>query len=170
MEHTRRSGRFDRLDAGIARFMHRFGHPLHRWSLGLFFLWMGLLKQFGQKTGSSLLADTIYFGDPSAMVQVLGWWEAAIGVCLLATPLVRLALLLMLIRLPGTLLALVLKHEVCFEHIPFVPTPQGQYLIKDFFLFSAGMVIGAVVREDGMSECPEAGSDGAAGKGVDSPG
>ena len=154
MKGTIGSRRFDRLDAAIAGFMHRYGHPLHRWSLGLFFLWMGMLKQFGQKTGSSLLADTVYFGDPAVMVSVLGWWEVAIGMCLLVTPLVRLALLLMLIRLPGTLLALALKHEVCFEHIPFVPTPQGQYLIKDFFLFSAGMVIGATVREDRARDEP----------------
>lgn len=140
--------KLDSLDASIADFMHRYGHGLHRWALGIFFLWMGLLKQFGKSTGSSLLADTIYFGDPAYMVPILGWWEFAIGVCLLWMPLVRIGLLLMLIRLPGTLLALVLKADVCFDVIPWAPTHQGQYLIKDFFLFSAGMVIGAMVREE----------------------
>ncbi|GIK19378.1 MAG: hypothetical protein DYG93_05385 [Leptolyngbya sp. PLA2] len=138
--------RLDRLDAAIAGWMDRHGHGAHRITLGVYFAWMGLLKVFGLKTGSSLLAHTIYLGSPDVMVPALGWWEAAIGMTLIVRRLNRLALLLLAIRLPGTFLALVLRADVCFDHVPLGPTPEGQYLIKDLMLFAAAMVIGGTVR------------------------
>ena len=52
------------------------------------------------------------------------------------------------IRLPGTLLALALRTDVCFVEFPFVPSPEGQYLVKDFLLFGAALVIGGTIREE----------------------
>jgi hypothetical protein len=140
--------RIDKLDSRISKAMAVWGHPIHRWFLGVFFLWFGLLKVFGHTTGSSLLAHTIYFGSPEEMVRVLGAWEALIGVCLLWPRLIRLGILLMAVRLPGTIAALVLKHDVCWVTPPFVPTPEGQYLIKDAMLLGAALVIGGEVRHD----------------------
>ena len=34
----------------------------------------------------------------------------------------------------------------CFVTIPFVPTLEGQYIIKNLVLISAGIVVGATVR------------------------
>ncbi len=136
----------DRLDRHIAEWMERYGHMLHRVSMGGMFVWLGLLKQAGLKTTTSLLAHTIYWGPPDVIVPLLGWWEVAIGICLLVRPFIRMALLLLLVRLPGTLLALILLPEICFEHMPFAPTPEGQYLIKDMILFTAAIVVGGTVR------------------------
>ena len=140
--------KLDSLDRSISAKMHHLGHPLHRYTLALFFIWLGLLKQFGYSTGSSLLAHTVYFGSPEVMVPILGWWEVAIGLTLVWERTVRVSILLLAIRLPGTLLALVLKSDVCFERVPLVPTPEGQYLIKDLMLFGAVMVIGGTVRPE----------------------
>lgn len=137
---------FNKLDERIARWMGGVGHPAHEICLGVFFAWLGALKVFGHPTGSSLLAHTVYIGSPEFMVRVLGVWEILIGVLLLWRPTVRLALLLLFLRLPGTLLALLVKIDVCWVSFPFVPTPEGQYLIKDLFLFGAALVIGSSVR------------------------
>lgn len=136
----------DRIDRRIAEWMERYGHRIHRLSLGLFFVWMGLLKQFGVKTTSSLLAHTIWWGDPDVMVPLLGWWEVIIGVSLIFRVLIRAALLLLFLRLPGTLFAMILLPDICFVDIPFAPSPEGQYLIKDLMLFGAAIVIGGTVR------------------------
>ena len=128
--------------------MHRWGHLLHRGALGAYFLWLGLLKVFGHESATSLIARTVYLGSPDAMVAFLGVWEALIGVCLIVRPLIRVALLLLLIRLPGTLLALLLKAEVCFVSFPLVPSIEGQHLIKDAFLITAAIAIGGTVREE----------------------
>jgi hypothetical protein len=93
--------RFDAIDRRIASWMNRVGHPVHRVTLGLFFVWLGLLKQFGYKTGSSLLAHTVYFGSPETMVPILGWWEVAIGATLLFPATVRISIVLMAARVPA---------------------------------------------------------------------
>ena len=130
--------------------MERHGHWLHRITLGFFFVWMGSLKTGGLPTVTSLLAQVIYWGEPEAMVRVLGIWELVIGLCLLYRPLVRVAVLLLAVRLPGTLLALVLLPEVCFNGSLLMPTIVGQYLIKDFLLFGGAIVIGGTVRREGQ--------------------
>ena len=129
------------VDQWLMALFLRYGHWLHRVSLGVLFIWFGLLKPLGHKTTTSILAHTIYWGEPANMVVMLGWWEVAIGVCLLFRPLVRVAVLLLMIRLPGVLLAFVLKPDVCFFSFPFAPTPEGQYLIKDLVLFIATLAI-----------------------------
>ncbi len=129
------------LDRSLIALFYRYGHMLHRVSIGVLFIWFGLLKPFGHKTTTSILAHTIYWGDPESMVLILGWWEVTIGVCLLFRPLVRVALLLLLIRLPGVILTFVLNPEICFYSFPFSPTPEGQYLIKDLAIFNATLAI-----------------------------
>lgn len=143
------NSRFDQIDLRVFQWMETYGHVAHRLSLGTLFVWFGLLKPFGHKTTTSLLAHTVYWGSPEFMVPILGWWEVAIGVSMLIRPLNRLALLLLMIRLPGTFLAFILLPEVCFTSDNFlIPTPEGQYLIKDLVLFTAAMIIGGTVRKE----------------------
>ena len=137
---------FTVVDHRISSWMERFGHPAHRTSLGALFIWLGLLKQFGVETGTSLIASTIYWGPTDVMVPLLGWWEVVIGACLIFRPLIRIAILLLAIRLPGTVLALVLHADVTFSDSVLSPTLAGQFLIKDLMLFSAALVIGGTVR------------------------
>lgn len=143
-----RKQRIDRLDRRISAWMRHHGHYLDRWAIGLVFIWFGLLKVFEYKSATSIIAETVYFGDPETTARFLGLWEAAIGVCLIVRPLARVAIALLLIRLPGTLLALVLKADVCWTDASLVPTIQGQYLLKDTILFTAALVIGGNVRRD----------------------
>lgn len=49
------------IDKKIFEAFDKHGHNVHRISLGLIFIWFGLLKPFGAKTTTSLLAHTIYF-------------------------------------------------------------------------------------------------------------
>ena len=139
--------RIDAIDHRITTRLQQMGHPLHRVSLAVLFIWLGLLKQFGVETGSSLIAQTIYWGPTDVMVPLLGWWEVGIGIGLLVRPLIRVALLLLAIRLPGTALALVFHPDITFADSILSPTPAGQFLIKDLMLFSAAMVIGGTVRD-----------------------
>lgn len=126
--------------------MYRRGHRLDRIAIGCVFIWFGALKVIGFESATSIISKTIYFGSPESMTRLLGVWEVAIGICLVIRPYVRLAVALLAIRLPGTLLALVLRTDVCWSETFGVPTIQGQYLIKDLILFSAAMVIGGTVR------------------------
>lgn len=148
MMKSKLNSRLESLDRTISYWMERWGHRVHRLTLALVFLWFGSLKVLGYKSATSLIAHTVYYSDPSKVVPILGWWEIAIGLCLVIYPLLRVALLLLAIRLPGTLLALILKVDVCFVEFPMVPSIEGQYLIKDFLLFGAALVLGGTIREE----------------------
>ncbi len=127
--------------------MERYGHVAHRIALGAFFLWSGILKSAGIPTATSVLSHVIYAGSPEVIVPVLGVWEALIGLCLVFRFLNRVAILLLAVRLPFTAAALVVLPDVCFAHVPWEPTVEGQYLVKDILLFTAAMVIGGTVRK-----------------------
>jgi uncharacterized membrane protein YkgB len=117
-----------------------------RLSLAVIFIWFGALKPLGVSPEAELIKRTVYWIDPASFIPVLGWWEVFIGVALLYRPLIRMALLLLLIQLPGTMLPLFLLPEVCFHHIPWGLTLEGQYIVKNLFLLSAAFVIGGKVR------------------------
>ncbi|MGE0434012.1 MAG: hypothetical protein AB7K09_20200 [Planctomycetota bacterium] len=133
------------LDRGIATWMHRWGHMLHRVALAILFIWFGALKCVGLKTTTSIVAHTVWWGSPDVVLPVLGVVEIVIGLCLMYRRLIRVALLLLLLRLPGTVLALILLPGECFVQVPFAPTPVGQYLLKDLAIFTAAIVIGGTV-------------------------
>ena len=139
---------FQAFDRRLADWMERWGHRIHRLTLALVFFWFGILKIAGYKSATSLIAHTVYFASAEIVVPILGLWEVAIGACLFVLPLVRIALLLLAVRLFGTLLALFLKADICFVEHQWVPSLEGQYLIKDFLLFGAALVIGSTVREE----------------------
>lgn len=137
--------RVKHLDIRIVALLDKYAHQWHRFALGLLFIWLGLLKPLGHKTATSLLAETIYVGSPETMVVILGWWEVTIGLALLYKPFVRVALALLLLRIPGILLAFVMFPDTTFIRFPLVPTPHGQYLIKDLVIFLAALAVGGTI-------------------------
>lgn len=138
---------FERVDTVIAGWMSRYGVRLLRYSLGIIFIWFGALKPFGLSPAQELVSNTVYFVDPEWFVPLLGWWEVAIGIGLLIRPLIRPAIALLFLQMPGTFLPLILLPDVCFTAFPFGLTLEGQYIIKNLILISAALVVGGTVRQ-----------------------
>lgn len=137
---------FEKIDRRISGWMDRYGRLFLRLSLAVIFIWFGLLKPLGISPAEELVKRTIYWFPPEAFVAILGWWEVAIGVGLLFRPLIRVALFLLFLQMPGTVLPLILLPEVCFTQFPFGLTLEGQYIIKNLILISAAIVVGGTVR------------------------
>jgi uncharacterized membrane protein YkgB len=137
---------FERVDPAIAGWMDRNGIRLLRLSLGVIFVWFGLLKTVGMSPASELVTRTVYWFPPEVFIPILGWWEFLIGLCLIVRPWVRTALFLLFLQMPGTGLPLVLLPDRCFTSVPFGLTLEGQYIIKNLVLISAGIVVGGTVR------------------------
>jgi uncharacterized membrane protein YkgB len=152
--------RLDLIDARITQWMARHGLPLLRISLGVVFLWFGVLKFFpGLSPASDLAARTIEalsFGHVHANVSVplLAGWECLIGLGLLAGIYMRATLLLLALQMAGTLTPLLLFPREVFTRIPYAPTLEGQYIIKNVVLISAAIVLGATVRGGGLNSAP----------------
>ena len=127
--------------------MEQYCQVLMRTSLALIFIWFGLLKPLGMSPEEALIKNTVYFFPPEIVLFVLGCWEVTIGIGLLYRPLLRVALLLLLIELPGTFLPLIVLPEVCFHSIPFGLSLEGQYIVKNLFLIGAAFVIGSKVDQ-----------------------
>ena len=45
-------------------------------------------------------------------------------------------------------------EDLTFQSVPFVLTLEGQYIVKNLVLVSAGLVIGATVRGGGLRSDP----------------
>lgn len=136
----------DRIDRVIASWMGKHGVRLLRWTLGIIFVWFGALKPLGMSPAQELVSNTVYWVDPSWFVPLLGYWEVAIGLGLMIRPLIRAAIALLFLQMPGTFLPLLLLPEICFTAVPFGLTLEGQYIVKNLVLIAAALVVGGTVR------------------------
>ena len=139
---------FDHIDSQISSWMYRHGRLFLRISLAVVFIWFGALKVVDLSSASDLITKTVYWFDPKIFIPILGIWEVLIGVGLLFRPLIRLALFLLFLQMPGTMLPLIILPNVCFSHFPFGLTMEGQYIIKNLVLISAAIVVGGTVRKE----------------------
>ena len=64
--------RLDDLDRRVIGWMRRYGHSLDRWALGAYFVWFGMLKVLEYKSATSIIAETVYVGDPETTARLLG--------------------------------------------------------------------------------------------------
>jgi len=143
----------DSLDQRIASLMARVGVPALRISLAIIFIWFGLLKPLGLSPAGPLVESTVSwmpFFTPTQWVGVIGWWEVLIGVTFLFKGTLRVAIALLALQMTGTFLPLVMLPDVAFQAglYPFVPTIEGQYIIKNLLIISAALVVGGTVRPD----------------------
>lgn len=153
---------FRRADVLLTTWMSRYGPLLLRISLGVVFLWFGLLKFFPNLSPAQEIAtrtiQTLTFGlvGPALSLPILATWEALIGLGLISGRFMRVTLLLLLLQMLGTITPLFLFPGETFTQFPFAPTLEGQYIIKNMVLVSAALVIGASVRGGEMIADPDA--------------
>ncbi len=124
----------------------QWGHFWERVLLGIIFIWFGLLKVTGNPSATSIIAKSVFWFEPHFIVPFLGYWEMTMGLTLLYSRFLRLAILLLLVRIPGTFLALYYHYNECFSESIFLPTTQGQYLIKEISLVGVALVIAGSIR------------------------
>jgi len=152
--HHAREGlrhRFDRVDRWVSAQMARWGIVGLRAALGIVFIWFGLLKPLGVSAAEPLVLATIGWMpllEPQAWLAVIGWWEVAIGVTFLFRRTLRIAVALLFLQMVGAFMPLVILPGVTFQPggIPFAPTMEGQYIIKNLVIIAAALVLGGTVR------------------------
>lgn len=143
---------YTRLDERITGWMARHGITLLRVSLGVIFFWFGALKFFPDLSpAQDLVARTINiltFGVVPGAVSVpaLALWECLVGLGLITNAFMRLTLLLLFAQMVGTVTPIFLFPEEVFAKLPYAPTLEGQYIIKNIVIISGAIVVGATVR------------------------
>lgn len=145
-------GMIDPIDQRITRWMAKHGVRLTRFALGLVFLWFGIIKLGPGWSPATDLAgrtvETLTLGlvEPAVGVPILAVWESLIGLGLLTGKFLRATLFLLFVQMPGTMLPLFFFPAETFHAFPHAPTLEGQYIVKNFVLVGAAIVVGATVR------------------------
>ena len=116
---------------------------LSRVALFIIYFWFGLLKVIGQSPASEmvhhLMDKTMPFMPFGLFIVLFGLFEMAIGVLFLIPNATRLALGLFAIHMFTTILPLFMMSEV-WSHM-FVPTLEGQYIVKNIALIACAVTI-----------------------------
>lgn len=143
---------FNEIDEIVTGWMAAKGIILLRISIGIIFTWFGFLKYFDGLSPAQDLAiktiDMITFGllPSTFIIYALATWEVLIGVGLLLNIFLRETLLLLYLQMLGTFTPIVFFSSEVFTHFPYALTLEGQYIIKNLVVVSAGIVLGATVR------------------------
>lgn len=151
---------FNRADVRLTRWLARVGPLALRVSLGVVFLWFGALKFFPGLSPAQDLATrtiealTLGLLPPSVSLLILATWEVLIGLGLITGLWLRATLLLLAAQMLGTITPLFFFPAETFTVFPIAPTLEGQYIIKNVVLVTAGMVLGALVRGGFVSADP----------------
>jgi uncharacterized membrane protein YphA (DoxX/SURF4 family) len=166
--------RLDGVDRWVSTRMARWGIFALRITLGIVFVWFGLLKPLGLSPAEPLVLATVSWMpllDARTWLAVIGWWEVAIGVTFVFPGTLRIAIALLFLQMVGAFMPLVVLSEVTFQsgRVPFAPTMEGQYIIKNLVIIAAALAVGGTVRGvPGWRPSPT--STGAPGGGQRAPG
>jgi uncharacterized membrane protein YphA (DoxX/SURF4 family) len=139
------------IEQNVAFWLRQNSLWLLRISLGIVFIWFGFLKFFpGLSPAQDLATRTISmltFGliTPKIAIIILATWETIIGLGFLTGKFQRATLVLLFLQMVGTFTPVFLFPNEVFTQIPFAPTLEGQYIIKNIVIVSAGLVLGAKV-------------------------
>jgi uncharacterized membrane protein YkgB len=119
---------------------------LVRIPLFVIFFWFGLLKIINLSPAQNLVIDTVYwmpFFQAESWTIIIGYWEVLIAILFMFKKTTFFAMVLLLLQMTGTFLPLIILPEVTFQNSnPFLPTLEGQYIIKNIIIITAALVIG----------------------------
>lgn len=118
-------------------------------SIGVVYLWFGVLKFFPQLSPADQLAkdtiDVLTLGLIPEQVSILclAFWETTLGALLLLGYWNRYVFLLLLTHMICTFTPLFCFVDVSFTHAPYAFTLVGQYIVKNIIIISAALVLHA---------------------------
>jgi uncharacterized membrane protein YphA (DoxX/SURF4 family) len=152
---------FQVIDRRLTHWLAEHGLTLLRISIGLIFVWFGVLKFWpGLSPADQLATETIDLLSLGLITEdlarvLLAILEVAIGIGLITGMFIRFTLLLLVGQMLGAVTPLFLFPEVTWSQL-LVPTLEGQYILKNIVVVSAALTIGATVRGGRLIDDPEA--------------
>ena len=134
------------LDIRIIHFFRRVSVPVARLGLFVIFFWFGALKVIGLSPASGLVQQlfeqTVTLISFNQFMVLFGLFECLIGVLFLIRGMERIVIPLLFIHMVTTFMPLFVLPEITWSQ-PFVPTLEGQYIIKNLVIIAAAIGIAA---------------------------
>ncbi len=139
-----------KIDNFLIKDFQKLELTLVKFSIFLVYFYFGFLKFINKSPAEPLiealfhktLAKFISFSD---FYPFFALFEMLIGILFLIRGLERIAILFLFLHLLMTFLPLLLLPQITWQSF-FVPTLQGQYIIKNVLLIALAIVIGSKLR------------------------
>lgn len=139
--------KLEKTDDKIIHFVRRHHESYSRVSLFVIFFWFGILKVLGLSPASPLVR-ALYervFSTVQGIDEFLigfGLFEVLIGILFLVRKQERIVLPMLGVHMVTTVLPLIVLPALAWTG-PFVPTLEGQYIIKNLALIAVATTIAA---------------------------
>jgi uncharacterized membrane protein YkgB len=137
------------IDTKILGGLRRWFLPLARLAIFIIYFWFGVLKLFNLSPASPLaraLADkTIGAAHYSLAFHLLAVYECIIGVLFLFPKFTRIVIPLLFIHMIIVCAPLVLLPHLAWSR-SFVPTLEGQYIIKNVAIIALAIGVAAQTK------------------------
>jgi len=134
------------IDRSIIAFCRKYSVPAARFGLFVIFFWFGALKIAGVSPASPMVMElyyrTIPFGAFDGFMMLFGFFECVIGGLFLTKGLERVVIPLLALHMIATISPLFLIPDAVWT-APFVPTLEGQYIIKNLAVIALAVGIAA---------------------------
>lgn len=133
--------------------MYKLTIPLARFAIFVIYFWFGLLKVIGESPATpmvqTLFENTIAkfatFVDFGQFIILFGLFEMLIGIIFLIPRWENFAITLLTLHLITTAMPLLLVKEMVWTK-PWIPTLEGQYIIKNIAIVALALSIAQHVR------------------------
>jgi len=137
-------------DQKLITFFRKISVPFARFSLFIIFFWFGTLKLLDLSPATplvhTLFDSTLAWLLPfTTFYMLFALFEIIIGILFLVRGTERIVMPLLLIHMITTALPLFVLTGGTFS-APFVPTMEGQYIIKNLALIAAAIGIASHLR------------------------
>ena len=131
------------FDSIFINSMQKKGIKILRITLGIVYVWFGLLKVFGVSPVNSLITSTYpNFPEPTFII-FLGVWEILIGLGLIFKIYLRATLALLWLQMAGIFIGLAISPALYFtNNNPFLLNTYGEFVVKNIVLVAASIVVG----------------------------
>lgn len=134
------------LDQKAIELSKRAFIPMARFSIFVVYFWFGILKIFDLSPASplaqSMVERTIGLGNFRLAFIILGVFECLVGLLFLIPKATRVALVLLFAHMAVVCAPLVLLPSYIWTKA-FVPTLEGQYIIKNLVVIAVAIGIAA---------------------------
>ncbi|MDX1994492.1 MAG: hypothetical protein SF029_19070 [bacterium] len=140
------TARYFQIEGLAVSLLAKHGFTLLRLSIALCYIWFGALKLVpGASPIEGFIFEAMGFLPLAFLYPLLAVWEIAVGVGFLTNKFPRVTIFLMLMQMGGAMSPLILRPDLIFTTFPAY-TLVGQYIVKDFILVAAALVLFVGVR------------------------
>lgn len=134
------------IDITVIHLFRKISIPLARFGIFVIFFWFGILKVIGLSPASTLVQalfeQTIPWMEFSTFIILFGAFECLIGILFLIKGYERIVIPMLFFHMVTTFMPLFLLPEVTWTQM-FVPTLEGQYIIKNLVVIASAIGIAA---------------------------